>query len=179
VLGISNHFVSSTFSLLRSLLSPLKQSYKDKGHPITGHQGPRGGREPLILNLGARWGWVVSTTPGRFTLGKDPVPIVQEAGWAPGPVWTCAKNLAPIGIRSPDRPARSQSLYRLSYPAQKTTKYLIFHPSHITVPKTVRVSWCILLTEHYSADQINENGRAGNVARVRRAEGNTRFWWGN
>jgi hypothetical protein len=20
---------------------------------------------------------------------------VQEAGWAPGPVWTCAKNLAP------------------------------------------------------------------------------------
>jgi hypothetical protein len=54
--------------------------------------------------------------PGRFTPGKDPVPIVQEAGWDPGPVWTCAKNLAPIRIRSPDRPARSQSLYRLSYP---------------------------------------------------------------
>jgi hypothetical protein len=32
-------------------------------------------------------------------------------------VWTCAKNLAPTGIRSPDRPARSQSLYRLSYRA--------------------------------------------------------------
>ena len=30
-----------------------------------------------------------------FTPGKDPVPIVQEAGWAPGPVWTCAENLAP------------------------------------------------------------------------------------
>ena len=27
--------------------------------------------------------------------GKDPVPIVQEAGWAPGPVWTGAENLAP------------------------------------------------------------------------------------
>jgi hypothetical protein len=48
---------------------------------------------------------------------KDPVPIVQEAGWAPGPVWTGAQNLAPTGIGSPDRPARSQSLYRLSYPA--------------------------------------------------------------
>jgi hypothetical protein len=36
--------------------------------------------------------------PGRFTPGKDPVPIVQEVGWAPGPVWTCAKNLAPTGI---------------------------------------------------------------------------------
>jgi hypothetical protein len=38
-----------------------------------------------------------------FTHGKDPVPIVQEAGWAPGPVWTCAENVAPTGIRSPDR----------------------------------------------------------------------------
>jgi hypothetical protein len=26
---------------------------------------------------------------------KDPVPIVQEAGWAPGLVWTGAENLAP------------------------------------------------------------------------------------
>ena len=27
--------------------------------------------------------------------GNDQVPTVQGAGWAPGPVWTCAKNLAP------------------------------------------------------------------------------------
>ena len=53
-----------------------------------------------------------------FTLGKDPVPIVLEAGWAPGPVWTGAEILALTGIRSPDRPARSQSLYRLHYPAR-------------------------------------------------------------
>jgi hypothetical protein len=43
---------------------------------------------------------------------KDPVPIAP-----PGPVWTGAENLAPTGIRSPDRPACSQSLYRLSYPS--------------------------------------------------------------
>jgi hypothetical protein len=48
--------------------------------------------------------------------GKDPVPIVEEAGWAPEPVWTGAENLAHTGIRSTDRPARSESLYRLSYP---------------------------------------------------------------
>ena len=30
----------------------------------------------------------------------------------PGQVWTGAKNLAATGIRSPDRPARSKSLYR-------------------------------------------------------------------
>jgi len=52
-----------------------------------------------------------------FTPGKDLVSIVQEAGWAPGPVWTGAENLAPTGMRSPDHPARSQLLYRLCYPA--------------------------------------------------------------
>jgi hypothetical protein len=36
-------------------------------------------------------GWS-APRPGRFIPGKDPVPIVQEAGWATGPVWTCAKN---------------------------------------------------------------------------------------
>ena len=45
---------------------------------------------------------------GRFTPGKDPVRVVQEAGWAPGPVWTGAENLATTGIRSPDRTARSE-----------------------------------------------------------------------
>jgi hypothetical protein len=28
----------------------------------------------------------------------DPVPIVQEAEWAPGPVWRGAENLAPTGV---------------------------------------------------------------------------------
>jgi hypothetical protein len=65
---------------------------------------------------------VASSTPRPyFTPGKDPVPIVQEAGWVPGPVWTGAENLASTRIRSPDRPARSQSLYRLSYRAPDTS----------------------------------------------------------
>ena len=54
--------------------------------------------------------------PGRFTPGKNPVPIAYEAGWAPGPVWMRAENLALTGIRSPNRPASSESLYRQSYP---------------------------------------------------------------
>ena len=70
-----------------------------------------------------RGGWSVPR-PGRFTPGKNPVPIVQEAGWAPGPVWTGAENLAPTGIRSPDRPVRSESLYRLSYPGRDLHKVL-------------------------------------------------------
>ena len=51
-------------------------------------------------------GWS-APRPGRFTPGKDPVPKAYEAGWGPGPVWTGAENLAPTGIRSPDRPVRS------------------------------------------------------------------------
>ena len=67
---------------------------------------------------GTRRSWGVSVTPRQlFTPGKDPVTTVQEAGWAPGPVWTGAKNLAPTGIWSPDSPACSQSPYRLHYPA--------------------------------------------------------------
>jgi len=49
--------------------------------------------------------------PAAFTPGKDPVPIVQEAGWAPGPVWIGAGNLTPTGIWSPDLPACSESLW--------------------------------------------------------------------
>jgi len=46
-----------------------------------------------------------------FTPGKDPVPIVQDAGWAPGPVWTGAENLAPTRIQSLDRPASCYTNY--------------------------------------------------------------------
>jgi len=52
-----------------------------------------------------------ASRPGRtFPHGKDPVPIVQEAGWVSGPVWTGAEILSSTGVRSPDRPARRQSL---------------------------------------------------------------------
>ena len=39
-------------------------------------------------------GCVVKATLRPLYPWKDPVPIVQEAGWAPGPVWTGAENLA-------------------------------------------------------------------------------------
>ena len=61
----------------------------------------------LFHDRGTRRGWVVSSTPRpHFTPGKDPVPIVQEAGWATGPVWTGGKS-RPHRDSIPDRPARS------------------------------------------------------------------------
>jgi len=75
-------------------------------------------------------GCVVKATPWLlFTPGKDPVPTVQEAGWATGPVWTGAENLAPAGIRSPDLPARSESLHRLRYPGPLHT-LPVAYPAH-------------------------------------------------
>ena len=56
-------------------------------------------------------GWS-APRPRRFTLA-------QEAGWVSRPVWTGTKYPAPMGIRSPDRPARSELQYRLRYPGLK------------------------------------------------------------
>ena len=63
-----------------------------------------------------------------------------EAEWVPGPVSTVAENLAPTGIRSPDSPASSQSLYRLRYPAYFSPHSILkFQPLGISFtqpPKT-------------------------------------------
>ena len=79
----------------------------------------RVGRDIALLfhDRGTRSVSVVSNTlRPHFTPEKDPVPILQEAGWAPGPVWTGRKS-RPHRDSIPDSPARSQSLYRLSYGA--------------------------------------------------------------
>ena len=102
---------------LVAVMQPFDKG-QGKGHPRTGHECPDveqmySSNLPSTSTLdGVGW-----STPrsGRFTPGKDPVPIVQEAGWAPGSVWTGAENLAFTEIRSPDRSARSEPLYRLSY----------------------------------------------------------------
>jgi hypothetical protein len=42
---------------------------------------------------------MVNITPRpHFTPGKEPVPIVQEAGWAPEPVWKGGKSRRPPGF---------------------------------------------------------------------------------
>jgi hypothetical protein len=59
----------------------------------------------LFHDRGTRTGRVVSSTHrSQFTPGKDPVPILQETGWAPGSVWTGGKS----------RPHRDSIPYRLA-----------------------------------------------------------------
>ena len=95
-----------------------------------------GGIALLFHDRGARRGWVVSSMPWpHFTPGKDPVPILQETGWAPGPVWTGGKS-HPHRDSIPDRPARSQSLYRLSYRPTLRICNIYFFPTATMVART-------------------------------------------
>jgi len=69
----------------------------------------------LFHDRGTRRGWVVSSTPRpHFTPEKDPVPILQESDWAPGPIWTGGRSL-PHRDSIPDVQPVAQSLYRLNY----------------------------------------------------------------
>ena len=82
----------------------------------------------LFHNRGARRGWVVSSTPRpHFTPGKDPVPILQKTGWAPGPVWMGGKS-RPHRDSIPDRPARSSVAIPTELPGP--------HHEHVNCLKT-------------------------------------------
>ena len=70
---------------------------------------------------------------------RDPVPFVQEEGWAPRTVWTGAGNLAPTGIRPTDGPVRSESLRRLSYPGL-----------HVSVTSSLWHFFYVFPTVHHS-----------------------------
>jgi hypothetical protein len=84
----------------------------------------------LLISAPEGGGW--STPRPRFTRERPRTRCT--GGWVgPRSVWTCAKNHAPTGIRSPDHPARSQSLHRLSYPspARSSCKGNYLFPSKI------------------------------------------------
>jgi len=48
-------------------------------------------------------GWLMPRT-SCFPLGNHPVPIVLEAGWAPGLVWMGVENVTPTRICFSDHP---------------------------------------------------------------------------
>jgi hypothetical protein len=92
---------------------------KGKVHPRTGHEGPK-------------WeqGWYSSTlsltsvldgvggqrqAPHALPSGKTRYPSYRRLGGLQGRSERVRKISPPAGIRSPDRPARRESLYRLSH----------------------------------------------------------------
>jgi hypothetical protein len=96
----------------------LQCGSKCKVRPRTGHEGLEGGRGIALLffNLGSRWGRVVSATPRPLYTRERPGTHCT-GGWVVlRDGLDRSEKSHPTGIRSPDRPARSESLYRLSYP---------------------------------------------------------------
>ena len=80
----------------------------------------------LSHDRGTRRGWVVNSTPrSHFAPEKEPVPILQEAGWFPGAVWTSGKS-RPHRDSIPDRPARSSVAIptELSGPSPSTVTHI-------------------------------------------------------
>ena len=79
----------------------------------------------LFHDRGTRRGWVVSSTPWpHFTPGKTRYPFYRRLGGPQGRVWTGEKS-RPQQDSIPDRPAHSQLLYQLSYPAHNSMKVYI------------------------------------------------------
>jgi hypothetical protein len=95
--------------------------------------------------------------PCCFTLGKDPLTIAQEAVSGPqGLVGTEAENLSPTGIRSPDRPARSKSLYRLSYPcpsSQQKSMVTVWCSVHLVLLWTLVASVQCCTVKRFALNQ--------------------------
>ena len=92
----------------------------------------RVGRDIALLfnDCSTRMGWVVSSTPRpHFTPRKDTVPILQEAGWVPGPGWKGGKS-HPNRYSIPDRTAPTQTLYRLRYQAHIYIYIYIYTHTH-------------------------------------------------
>jgi len=54
-------------------------------------------------------GWMVNAKPCTlYAWERDPIPVAQKAGWAPGPICKSVENLVPTGVHSPDCPDRSE-----------------------------------------------------------------------
>jgi len=51
-----------------------------------------------FFNLSATWGWAGNATPRPLYLrDRDPVPLVRETRWVPGPFWTeAARTFQPV-----------------------------------------------------------------------------------
>jgi hypothetical protein len=142
-----------------SHVSILKCTLVQAPRPCAGRADHRGSRgiALLFLHHGTRRGWGVNVTPRPlFTPGKDPVPFVQKAGWAPGPVWTGAEHHASTGIRFPDHPARSQ--FYTDWATRPTHVSILSHINPLkallstllpSIPLSSKLSFSLRFT-HYS-----------------------------
>jgi hypothetical protein len=157
-------------------MTDLKKGKGDVWHG-TEHEDPSGGRYNCSLSSNSALDWGARPTPRPRPLhsrGKTPGTRCAEIGSAPGPVWTGAENLVAARIRSPDRLARSESLYQLGYPSlqrgRKVVKMfcpedgVLFTASSGTEPSRV---WPVSHVSQ-SAVRLEVNVRVRSPSKIRR-----------
>ena len=101
----------------------------------------------VTFHEGAQWeqrfGSTLSLTSALYVVcGKRYSPASLPPGMtrcASGTVRKSAENFAPTGFRSQDRPARSESLYRLSYPVPLLMNHIHTQVERKTAHKSVVV----------------------------------------
>jgi hypothetical protein len=80
--------------------------------------------------------------PAALSPGKTRYPLCRRLGGPQGRSGRVRKSRAPTGIRSPDRPTRSESLYRLCF----SGSHINSHANSITLIHlsvcTVHIYWC-------------------------------------
>jgi hypothetical protein len=104
---------------------------KGKVHPRTGHEGPEEElRYNSTLSLTSALDGVGGQphAPAALPLRKTRYPLYRRLGGPQGRSGLVQQNLVLTGIRSPDRPARSKSLYRLGYPGPGVYSILTVYP---------------------------------------------------
>jgi hypothetical protein len=140
MLGVKSHLFSTCFGLnypsSGSIMNHVTaKSYIHhpcyKSSPATRHWGAWGERRyssyPFTTSALDRGEWSASR-PGRGLPPRKgpPVPIVQEAGWAPEPVWTQRleeKSFAPAGDRAPIAQSVARHCTDLATPAPTALLY--------------------------------------------------------
>ena len=86
---------------------------KGEGLPITGHEDPEG--EQMYSYTLPSTSALDGVDGQCYAPRKTWYPLYRSLGGPQGRPGRVRKISPPTGIRSPDRPARSKSLYRLSY----------------------------------------------------------------
>lgn len=100
---IVGHCVHSQKHKKKNQNCPIHLSQaQSKVYPRRGHDGPDRQHmysSTISLTLALDGSGLSTPCPGCFTPGEDPGPIVQKAGWVPGPVWMGVESLTPTRIR--------------------------------------------------------------------------------
>jgi len=93
------------------------------------------------------------------------------------PVWIGAENLASTGIWSSDHPARSESLYRLSYPGSPLNVVQLYFPVSFNIPTSKHVDGACG-TEDGWIGIPSAVGRVTCFMYLREEKRIQGFWWG-